>query len=214
MTDVIDSNVQIVNRNGSAGQPGMDGAPGTSWSSSVTTLLWSDDFECRLFGYYQNVIVTGHADVKITGSAMNNIIKGNRGDNHINAGAGDDKIFSGLGKDVLTAGPGKDVFVFDTKPHKNNSDRITDYNPKHDTIWLESTCFKRLGSGTEESPSKLKKGFFTIGKEAKDKNDFLIYDKKTGYLYYDVDGSGSRDPVQIAKLDAKLKISAEDFFVF
>ncbi|MGO4574274.1 calcium-binding protein, partial [Microvirga sp. 2TAF3] len=57
------------------------------------------------------------------------------------------------------------------------------------------------------------KGFFTIGDKAKDKDDYLIYNKKTGVLSYDADGSGKGTAVEIAKLSKNLKMTAADFFV-
>ena len=37
----------------------------------------------------------------------------------------------------------------------------------------------------------LEKDFFVVGAKAKDKNDYVIYDKAKGILYYDADGSGA-----------------------
>ena len=44
-------------------------------------------------------------------------------------------------------------------------------------------------------------------------NDYLIYNKTTGVLYYDQDGSGSAKAVEIASLSKKLKMTAADFMV-
>ncbi|MBF9234913.1 PD40 domain-containing protein [Microvirga sp. BT350] len=119
----------------------------------------------------------------------------------------------GLGNDTLTGGAGKDVFVFDTKPNKKaNLDKITDFKVKDDSIWLDNAVFKKLGKGTEDKPGKLNKGFFTIG-EAKDKNDYLVYNDKTGRLSYDADGNGAGKAVEIAILSKHLKLTAADFFV-
>jgi 16S rRNA U516 pseudouridylate synthase RsuA-like enzyme len=103
--------------------------------------------------------------------------------------------------------------VFDTKANtKTNRDTITDYSVADDTIWLSDSVFKKLGKGSEASPTKLKKAFFKMGK-AKDKNDYLVYNKKTGVLSYDADGSGSAKAVEIAKLAKNLKLTTDDFFV-
>jgi hypothetical protein len=74
--------------------------------------------------------------------------------------------------------------------------------------------YKSLGkSGSEKKPAALKKAFFTLGSEAKDGNDYLIYNKKTGKLYYDAEGSGQGQQVQIATLSKNLKLTNKDFFV-
>jgi hypothetical protein len=129
-------------------------------------------------------------------------------------GAGNDKLNGKAGKDVLTGNGGQDIFVFDTKPNKKtNLDTITDYSVAEDTIWLSDSVFKKLGKGSEASPTKLKKAFFKVADKAKDKNDYLVYNKKTGVLSYDADGSGSAKAVEIAKLTKNLKLTQDDFFV-
>ena len=48
---------------------------------------------------------------------------------------------------------------------------------------------------------------------AQDSNDFLIYNKKTGVLSYDKDGSGKAQAVEIAILSKNLKMTYLDFMV-
>ena len=75
---------------------------------------------------------------------------------------GNDKIYGKLGNDVLTGGEGKDIFVFDTKPNKKtNLDRISDFNVKDDTLWIDNSLLKKLGKGTALKPVKLNKKFFS-----------------------------------------------------
>ena len=54
---------------------------------------------------------------------------------------------------------------------------------------------------------------FWAGTKAHDADDRIVYNKKTGALYYDDDGSGAHAMVQIAKLSKNLKLTAKDFFV-
>jgi Ca2+-binding RTX toxin-like protein len=127
---------------------------------------------------------------------------------------GNDRLYGKAGKDVLTGNAGQDIFVFDTKANtKTNRDTITDYSVAADTIWLSDSVFKKLGKGTEASPTKLKKAFFKVGSKATDKNDYLVYNKKTGVLSYDADGSGAGKAVEIAKLAKNLKLTQDDFFI-
>ncbi|WP_262032006.1 hypothetical protein [Microvirga sp. Mcv34] len=115
---------------------------------------------------------------------------------------------------MLTGGKGKDAFIFNTKASKANADKITDFNVKDDSIYLDIAVFTKLGKkGLEKSPAKLNQDFFTIGSKAKDKNDYIVYDNKKGVLYYDADGSGNGKAVEIATLSKNLKMTAADFFV-
>jgi Ca2+-binding RTX toxin-like protein len=133
--------------------------------------------------------------------------------NRLTGGDGNDRLLGKLGKDVLTGGRGKDIFVFDAALTKANVDQITDFSVVDDTLWLDNKYLKKLGKGSSSKPGKLNKKFFTIADKAKDGNDYLVYNKKTGVLSYDEDGSGAKAAVQIAKLDKGLKLTADNFFV-
>ncbi|MCG7392896.1 putative Ig domain-containing protein [Microvirga sp. ACRRW] len=140
----------------------------------------------------------------------NEVVYGTTGNDKLVGGAGADKFFGGLGNDTLTGGKGKDAFVFNTKLNKStNVDTVTDFSVKDDTFHLENAIFKKVGS----KAGTLKKDFFTIGPKAKDKNDYVVYDNKKGYLYYDADGSGKGAAVLIAKVGKGHKMTHKDFFV-
>jgi Ca2+-binding RTX toxin-like protein len=146
------------------------------------------------------------------------VITGNNGKNVLNGGSGNDTLSGGYGNDALSGGTGQDIFVFDTKLGTSSSDRkvnfdtIKDFSVKDDGIWLDNAIFKKLGSGSPSKPKQLKKDFFKIGK-ATDKNDYVLYDKKTGVLSYDADGSGRGKAVEIAQLSKKLAMTYKDFYV-
>jgi hypothetical protein len=142
-------------------------------------------------------------------------LTGTSGSNVLTGGAGQDRLNGGLGKDTLSGGGGQDVFVFDTKPNtRTNLDRITDFSPRDDALWLDNAIFKALGkAGSVTKPALLKSSFFYAGTAAHDSSDRLIYNKKTGALFYDADGTGAAKPVQIATLAKKLALSHKDFFV-
>jgi Ca2+-binding RTX toxin-like protein len=147
------------------------------------------------------------------GTANADTIKGSAKADVINGGAGDDTIYGGAGKDTLRGEAGKDVFVFDTRPNKSNVDKIVSYKTRDDSIWLDNNVFTKLGRGTPENPQKLASKAFWAGDKAHDANDRIIYNKKTGVLYYDQDGTGSKAAVQFAKIDKNLKMTASEFFV-
>ncbi|MCG7392417.1 calcium-binding protein [Microvirga sp. ACRRW] len=166
---------------------------------------------------------SGALPLSLTGNAFKNTIFGAdgadrlfglNGNDVLRGESGNDVLDGGLLSDTLTGGLGRDMFVFSSKPTKTNIERITDYNVKDDTIWLENAVFKALGKkGTITSPAALKSGFFYSGSAAHDGDDHVIYNKKTGALYYDPDGIGGAAQVKIAALAKNLALTAKDFFL-
>ena len=104
--------------------------------------------------------------------------------------------------------------MLDTKENRTkNLDKIVDYRTKDDTIWLDNAVFTKLGKGTPAKPTKLAKDAFWTGAKARDREDRIVYDKKTGSLYYDKDGTGGSAQVKIATLTNKTKLAYHDFYV-
>jgi len=153
---------------------------------------WASAPPRRLYG--------GNGDDTIGGFASADFIDGGR-DN--------DDLYGGLGNDTLTGGHGMDRFIFTTQPSKKNVDTITDFVAKDDTIVLDLLVFTKAGAAGKT----IKKGAFWTGSKAHDKDDRIIYDKKTGALYYDPDGTGKAAQVKFATLDKNLKIDQWDFLV-
>jgi Ca2+-binding RTX toxin-like protein len=145
--------------------------------------------------------------LRLTGNGLNNAIFSSNGKDVLQGMAGKDTIGGGDGSDTLHGGLGKDVFVFDTKLNKSkNLDRVMDYKVADDTIWLDNAIFRKLvRTGT------LSKSSFVEGSKAKDSDDFIGYDKSTGYLWYDANGSASGSQAYFAKLKAGLHMSASEF---
>lgn len=151
-----------------------------------------------------------------TGTSDDRILIGGRGQDRLVGEEGRDTLYGKTGNDILRGGENADTFVFDTKPHKkSNVDRIMDYQPGLDRIWLENGIFKKLTkAGSPESPVMLPKAMFWKGSGAHDKSDRIIFDPKSGGLFYDSDGTGRIAAVKIAVLSKSLKaVSHKDFFV-
>ena len=185
-----------------------------AWSDPSFVLSCSGSSDFFLPANALNVWAMGKSNVKLFGNALANAITGNAGRNTINGGGGNDKLAGGLGNDILIGSQGSDTFVFNAKPNKNtNLDKIADFNVKDDTIWLDNAIFKKLGKGSEYKPTKANKKFFTVGDKAKDSNDYIIYNKTKGVLYYDSDGSGSGSAVIVATLTKKLSLTYKDFLI-
>jgi len=137
------------------------------------------------------------------GGAGNDVLYGYLGNNTLNGGVGNDKLISGKGYNLLTGGEGKDSFYFSAPSHGT----ITDFVVADDRIQLNQDHFSNLSMG------QLDAGEFVISAKAQDSNDYLIYNKNTGVLAYDDDGSGSHAAVQIVTLGVNLTLTATDFLV-
>jgi Ca2+-binding RTX toxin-like protein len=129
----------------------------------------------------------------ITGSTGANTLKGGLGNDTILGGAGNDKLYGEAGRDTMRGGAGKDTFAFTVALNKTtNVDRITDFSHSDDTIQLGHSIFKGMGTGP------LKSTYFFAGTGAHDADDHIIYNKATGGLYYDSDGTGGHPQVLFA----------------
>lgn len=137
------------------------------------------------------------------------ILRGTSRSDHLVGQGASDTLHGGLGKDVLTGGAGNDVFVFDTRPNsRSNVDTLTDFSVADDTIYLARKIFSKIAKKGALSS----KAFWT-GTKAHDADDRIVYDKKTGVLSYDEDGSGARAAIAIAKFCDKAHLTKGDFFV-
>lgn len=132
--------------------------------------------------------LTTENDFKIiSGTSRNDALNGTSGSDRMAGLSGNDTLNGKLGNDFLTGGPGKDTFVFDSPLSVNNIDTITDFNVRDDTIRLENAIFSKLSkTGT------LNRNFFRAndGVAAQDSNDHILFDTRSGFLYYDADGIG------------------------
>jgi Ca2+-binding RTX toxin-like protein len=148
--------------------------------------------------------LTGGSNVDIlNGLGDRDTLLGNAGYDSLNGGAGNDTLTGGEGADKLTGGLDNDTFVFNTDP-ASGKDTIADF-AIGDTLQLDNAIFTALAEGVLSAES------FVLGTVAADANDFLLYDKSTGTLWYDADGNGAGAAIEIAVLANKAAI---DFSVF
>lgn len=140
--------------------------------------------------------------INLTGNELAQRVIGSNAVNTLNGGAGND---------TMTGYAGNDFFVFNTALNTStNRDTITDFNPVADTFRLENTgtdLFNTLGTGT------LAASRFVVGTAALDSADRIIYNKATGVLSYDADGSGAGAAIQFAILTNKATLTNADFVV-
>jgi Ca2+-binding RTX toxin-like protein len=146
---------------------------------------------------------------QLWGEAGNDRLSGLGGNDTLFGEIGNDTLTGGAGNDILFGGAGKDIFVLDKKLSvKSNLDYVQDFAPVDDAIHLSRKIFSKIAKGT------LSKKAFVVGDHFKDKDDRILYLKKSGALFYDPDGSGSAKAVQFVNVTKNLTITHKDFFVF
>jgi Ca2+-binding RTX toxin-like protein len=86
-------------------------------------------------------------------------------------------------------------------------DTIRDFNAAEDTIQLSQNVFRALGTGPMSAFA------FHVGDKAQDALDRIIYNKDTGALLYDADGSGSGVAIEFATILGGVQLTASDFLI-
>ncbi len=156
-----------------------------------------------------DVLTGGAGNDSLQGRAGNNAANeliGNLGNDTLIGGLGDDTLNGGAGADVLTGGGGRDRFVFDSI--NTGVDRIVDFSVGEDVIQVSARAFRGLRANVAITP-----GQFHLGIRAMDANDRFIYNNRTGVLFFDADGSGAGQQVQIAQLSGGPNLTAANFNV-
>lgn len=144
-------------------------------------------------------------------------VSGQDGDDQIYGGTEDNSITGGKGNDFLSGGAGSDTFIFnEALSRKTNVDTIADFTHGTDEIVLFNFVFRSLGvqtSGTSALPETRFKDLGVAGAKV-DGDDRVLYNRKTGDLFYDDDGAGGNSSVRFAHCDNKAVLTAADFSVF
>jgi Ca2+-binding RTX toxin-like protein len=202
---VDDKNDVVDESNGTGGDAG-----GTDTVRSVIDFALSATVE--------NLTLQGTGDLNGWGNALNNSLIGNGGNNHLwgfagndtlNGGAGNDVLDGGAGSDVLIGGTGADLFVFSVAPVKGTIDKISDYTSGEDRISLTASAFHGLAA----SSGVLAASSFALGTKATSTAAQIVYDKASGKLYYDTDGTGSAAAIQFASVTAGTQLTHADFLL-
>jgi serralysin len=75
---------------------------------------------------------------------------------------------------------------------------------------MASRTWKLLSSDID---ADIETAAFWDGATAHDKSDRIIYDKATGSLFYDPNGSGQAAQIEFANLARRLKLDASEIYV-
>ncbi|BAN47488.1 Calx-beta domain-containing protein [Metapseudomonas resinovorans] len=156
-----------------------------------------------------NLTLTGSAAINGTGNALANLLTGNTGANVLTGAAGNDVLNGGAGNDSLNGGAGQDTFRFSSALNQTtNVDTLVDFTTGVDDISLSRTVFSAISDASLASG-----GFFRAGAAALDADDRILYDRTTGSLAYDSDGTGAGAAVRIAIVGSAVHpaVAAADF---
>jgi hypothetical protein len=165
----------------------------------------------------ETLFLTGSA-VYATGNATNNAIIGNDLDNVIDAGAGDfefingaggnDLLIGGAGHDEIMGGAGNDVFRFTSL--SDAGDFFFDFTPGEDKIQLNAAAFG-IGTAANQFVTGVS---FIEGPDVTSAVPTVLYNKDSGYLLYDADGTGAAGPSVLAILNGTPTLHASDFLFY
>jgi Ca2+-binding RTX toxin-like protein len=198
---LVDNKSDKVIERGSGGTDSVESSVDFVLSTHVERLVLAGTFGIDGFG--------NSGDNRITGNAGGNTINGRGGDDVIDAGAGNDLILGSSGNDRLRGGDGDDRFLFNSAAGEANADRILDFSAADDSIWLSTSVFGAAGPEGVLSGSA-----FREGSAAADADDRIIYDKGTGNIFYDADGSGGGEALLFATVTAGTALTGADFAVY
>ena len=165
----------------------------------------------------------------LLGTSGNDLLIGRAGKDSLLGGSGDDTLESGIGRDRLNGGSGDDVlfggasidhFIFNTNKEFNFEDlgteQIIDFVPKEDLIILDQRTFSALMSDSGTGFS-IETEFDTVTRNlnARTSNAFIVYNTKSGDLFYNPNGSelGFGSGGKFAKLTNTVSLSGDDFLL-
>ncbi|MBL8563053.1 MAG: hypothetical protein JNN06_12315 [Gemmobacter sp.] len=194
-----------------------------NWSGLNTLLLGQADTismtngedQISSFGGNDRVLTLGGNDQAdggtgadtLDGGAGNDKLFGGRGDDRLMGGGGADTLIGGAGVDRLTGGAGADVFAF---THRGGANRevISDFSRRVDDLHFDNDAFDAFSY-----TGQLRAADFVLGRAAQDATDRFIYDRDSGNLWYDADGSGRGAKTLVAELRDGTALGAGDIHI-
>jgi len=181
------------------GASGNDLAYGNAGADQLTGNAGNDS----LYGGRDADSLLGNAGTDVLyGNYGADSLYGGLGNDSLDGGSDNDRLSGDAGRDTLTGGAGSDAFVLSTSA----ADTISDFTAGTDALWLASSVFGNLATGTL-SAQNLASG------SAADANDYFIFVGGTGALWYDADGSGQGSATQIATLTGVTSLSASSIVI-
>jgi Ca2+-binding RTX toxin-like protein len=189
-----------------------------SANAGLDTVYTVTDFV--LSSNLEDIILTGTAaDKTATGNSLANGLTANSGGSRLFGLAGNDTLNGGLGNDILAGGVGDDILkgngganTFVLNSPKSGLDIIQDFVNSQDKLQVSARSF---GGGLRADVALNSNQLITGSgvNNATNASQRFIYNTDNGSLYFDVDGSGRSDKVQIAVLSNFSNLNANNFVV-
>jgi Ca2+-binding RTX toxin-like protein len=185
-------------------------------ASEIDTVFSSINYSLSTHANIEKLTLMANTTaVSGVGNNRNNVLTGNQNNNSLSGGAGNDLLVGGAGNDLLVGGTGNDTLVggtgvdrFHFQSRTQGRDRMTDFNSVADTISVSAAGF---GGGLRVGT--LLASQFVLGASALDSNDRFMYQRSTGALFFDIDGTGAAAKIQIATLNAGVAMTNADIVV-
>ncbi len=137
----------------------------------------------------------------------------------VSLGTGDDKLVlkdKGKATGLIDAGPGNDKVVFGKAADKflfdSGLDAATNVTPSRTFIRARTQFFLDQDIFPTVTPGTLHASEFQGARKRRTPTDRIIYDKKSGSLFYDPDGTGTLAQTQFASLEKGTALKAVDFY--
>jgi hypothetical protein len=160
-------------------------------------------------GRIKNWVVTSQEEDRIVNKGViDGQVSLRAGDDYFRNKGSTGRIQSDEGNDELVLGRKAEKLLFDEALNAlTNVDLVRNFESGKDRFILDKDIFTELAKG------KLPGSAFHRGTSADDPDQHIVYDKKSGVLSYDADGSDPLAQVQFAQLDPGAKLKASDFNV-
>lgn len=161
---------------------------------AATSVSWTLTGEIELF---TTTSLQGTKNINLTGNNFNQKINGNAGNNILDGSGGIDILLGYLGNDAF-------------RLNRGGTDTILDYGVGDDHFEIRNLTF-----GVNLPLGEFRSNLFRANTTglAEDNDDCLIYDTVTGEIFYDFDGVGGTDRLQLATVVGAPSLDYTDFIV-
>jgi len=152
---------------------------------------------------------------RLVGFGGSDVLAGQAGADILVGGAGNDLLVGSNGRDLLIGGGGRDTFLLSAAASARR-DRIRDFRSAPDLMQISLRSLETLIPGNV--PNTLKRGTlkanqFTLGSVALNRRHRFLYDRPSGNLYFDPDGSGAIAPTLLVQLENRATINHTDIAI-
>ena len=148
----------------------------------------------------------------LVGGAGNETLNGLAGNDTLNGAAGNDTLNGGSGSDLLTGGIGTDSFLLADAPGATNIDRITDF-ALGDRLLISGSAYTGLTLGAVTATQFIEVRSTRDPVVSATAATRLIFDRDTGNLFHDPDGTGTQSIQQILSSTNGYRFAIADFTV-